>query len=55
MAGDLVNRGNERDDWDDFFENARACSTPGRSCPFSATTSARAGTSETLPEHHPAA
>lgn len=22
MAGDLVNRGNERDDWDDFFENA---------------------------------
>lgn len=23
MAGDLVNRGNERDDWDDFFDNAR--------------------------------
>jgi 3',5'-cyclic AMP phosphodiesterase CpdA len=23
MAGDLVNRGNERDDWDEFFENAR--------------------------------
>lgn len=22
MAGDLVNRGNERDDWDDFFHNA---------------------------------
>lgn len=22
MAGDLVNRGNERDDWDKFFENA---------------------------------
>jgi hypothetical protein len=24
MAGDLVNRGNERDDWDDFFHNASA-------------------------------
>ena len=23
MAGDLVNRGNERDDWDDFFHNAK--------------------------------
>lgn len=23
MAGDLVNRGNERDDWDSFFHNAR--------------------------------
>lgn len=23
MAGDLVDRGNERDDWDDFFHNAR--------------------------------
>ncbi len=23
MAGDLVNRGAERDDWDEFFENAR--------------------------------
>lgn len=23
MAGDLVNRGNERDDWDSFFANAR--------------------------------
>jgi hypothetical protein len=23
LAGDLVNRGNERDDWDDFFENAQ--------------------------------
>jgi hypothetical protein len=22
MAGDLVNRGNDRDDWDDFFDNA---------------------------------
>jgi 3',5'-cyclic AMP phosphodiesterase CpdA len=24
MAGDLVNRGNERDDWDEFFHNASA-------------------------------
>lgn len=24
MAGDLVNRGNERDDWDNFFENAES-------------------------------
>jgi acid phosphatase type 7 len=24
MAGDLVDRGNERDDWDDFFHNASA-------------------------------
>ncbi len=24
MAGDLVNRGNERDDWDEFFENSEA-------------------------------
>ncbi|MBK9140506.1 MAG: metallophosphoesterase family protein [Verrucomicrobia bacterium] len=23
LAGDLVNRGNERDDWDEFFENAQ--------------------------------